>query len=350
MKKHIRKNILELQPYSTARDDFQGSGISVWLDANESPYNNGINRYPDPHQKELKKRISEIFDIPTASIFVGGAGSDEAIDLVFRVFCEPGKDNVVAITPSYGVYQVAARINNIGLKEVLLNEDFSLPVERILEATDQNTKVIWLCSPNNPTGNAFPKEEIIRIADNFDGIVVVDEAYGDFSDNESMLSEIGKMPNLIVLRTFSKAWGMAGLRAGMAFADPGIIEYFGRVKYPYNMSGLVQAELLRRIQTFPNGQIVEIKAERKKMAEALATVACVKKIFPSDANFLLVEVEDATALYNYLMGNGIIVRNRSSMPLCQNTLRITVGTPEENEKTISVIKDFSNQSPALSEI
>ena len=256
----------------------------------------------------------------------------------------------MAITPSYGVYQVAARINDVAMKEVLLNEDFSLPVERILEAADQNTKVIWLCSPNNPTGNAFSKEEIMRIADNFDGIVVVDEAYGDFSEKGSMLSEIGKIPNLIVLRTFSKAWGMAGLRAGMAFADPGIIEYFGRVKYPYNMSGLVQAELLRRIRTLPDDHISEIKSERAKMAEALSSAPSVKRVYPSDANFLLVEVEDADALYNYLMGNGIIVRNRSSMPLCHNTLRITVGTPEENEKTISAVKDFSNQPVSLTEL
>ncbi len=238
----IRKNILRLEPYSTARDEFQGGDISVWLDANESPYQNGVNRYPDPHQRRLKERISALLDVKPESIFLGGAGSDEAIDLIFRVFCEPGVDNAVAITPSYGVYKVSAAINDVGLREVQLNEDFSLPVERILTATDEHTKLIWICSPNNPTGNAFPKEEIIALAERFHGMVVVDEAYVDFSEKGSLLHDIESLPNIIVLRTFSKAWGMAGMRSGMAFAVPEVIEYFGRVKYPYNMSQLVQDE------------------------------------------------------------------------------------------------------------
>ncbi|MDE6257817.1 MAG: histidinol-phosphate transaminase, partial [Muribaculaceae bacterium] len=346
MKKYIRKNILELEPYSTARDEFQGGDISIWLDANESPYSNGINRYPDPHQKRLKARISELTGIDSASIFIGGAGSDEAIDMVYRVFCEPGKDNVVAIAPSYGVYKVAAAVNNVGFKEVLLNNDFSLPVDRILEACDKDTKAIWICSPNNPTGNAFPKEDIISLAKKFDGIVVVDEAYGDFSSRGSMLDEIGDLENLIVLRTFSKAWGMAGLRAGMAFASPEIIEYFGRVKYPYNMSSMVQEELLRRIEQGTSDHIPEIISEREKMADALKDAECVKEVFPSDANFLLIRVSDADTLYDYLLKAGVVVRNRSRMPLCADTLRITIGTPAENERTLQLIKRFPTPLPS----
>ncbi len=342
MKRFIRKNILDLEPYSTARDDFQGTGISVWLDANESPYNNGANRYPDPHQKELKQRVSDLMGIAPDSIFIGGAGSDEAIDVAFRIFCEPGADNAVAIAPSYGVYKVAAAINNVELREVLLNNDFSLPVNRILEATDSHTKIIWICSPNNPTGNAFPKEDIRELANRFNGIVVVDEAYADFSEMGSMLAELKDMPNLIVLRTFSKAWGMAGLRAGMAFASPEIIGYFDRVKYPYNMSSLVQEELMRRIDQRTGNQIGEIISERKKMEESLKEASCVKNIYPSDANFLLVKVTDADAIYDYLVQNGIIVRNRSRMPLCDNTLRITIGTPEENDRTISLLQKYKN--------
>lgn len=342
MKRYIRKNILELEPYSTARDEFQGGDISVWLDANESPYPNGVNRYPDPHQKRLKERVSQLTGVTPESIFIGGAGSDEAIDVIFRVFCTPGKDNAIAIAPSYGVYKVAAAVNDVEIREVLLNEDYSLPVERLLEAADSNTKLLWICSPNNPTGNAFPKEEILRLAERFDGMVVVDEAYADFSSKGSMLEEIGKVPNLIVLRTFSKAWGMAGLRAGMAFSLPEINEYFGRVKYPYNMSSMIQEELLRRIEEGTSDHIPEIIAERKRMAEALTDAECVEKVYPSDANFLLVKVKDADALYNHLIANGVIVRNRSRMPLCAQTLRITVGTPAENERTISLIKDFKN--------
>ena len=340
LKKLIRKNILALEPYSTARDEFKGGDISVWLDANESPYPNGVNRYPDPHQRQLKQRLSSLFRIKKESIFLGGAGSDEAIDVTFRIFCEPGKDNAVAISPSYGVYKVAAAINDVLLKEVLLNDDFTLPVERILDTTDGSTKLIWICSPNNPTGNAFPKEDITRIAEAFDGIVVVDEAYGDFSEKGSMLAEIDAHPNVIVLRTFSKAWGMAGMRCGMAFAVPEIIEYFDRVKYPYNMSSIIQEELLRRIEEGTGNHIPEIVSERSRLAAEIHEAGCVEEIYPSDANFLLVKVTDADAVYDYLIGNGVIVRNRTRMPLCHNTLRITVGTPVENDRTINLLKNY----------
>lgn len=339
-KKYIRKNILALQPYSTARDEFQGGDISAWLDANESPYPNGVNRYPDPHQKELKATVARLMDMPAESIFIGGAGSDEAIDLVYRIFCTPGRDNAIAIAPSYGVYRVAADINDIALREVLLNEDFSLPVERLLEAVDPLTKVIWICSPNNPTGNAFPKEDILRIADGFDGIVVVDEAYVDFSSKGTLLHDITSHPNLIVLRTFSKAWGMAGMRAGMAFAATELIEYFDRVKYPYNMSSLIQEELIRRINLGTDNHIPELKKEALRLSETLAQTPAVLKVYPTDANFILIKTHNADKLYDYLIENGVIVRNRSRMPLCEGTLRITVGTPEENERVITIISNY----------
>lgn len=340
LKKLIRKNILALEPYSTARDDFKGGDISVWLDANESPYPNGVNRYPDPRQRKLKRRLSALFQVKEESIFLGGAGSDEAIDITFRIFCEPGKEKAVAIAPSYGVYKVAAAINDVQLDEVALNDDFSLPVGRILEAAGPSTKLIWICSPNNPTGNAFPKGDIIRIAESFDGIVAVDEAYGDFSQKGTMLTELESHPNVIVLRTFSKAWGMAGMRCGLAFAAPEIIEYFGRVKYPYNMSSIIQEELLRRIDEGTGDHIPEIVSERARLAGAIREAACVEKVYPSDANFLLVKVTDADKIYDYLIANGVIVRNRTRMPLCHNTLRITVGTPEENGRAIRLLKEY----------
>lgn len=267
----IRQNILDLEPYSTARDEFKGGDISVWLDANESPYQNGVNRYPDPHQNELKKRVSEYYGVSKESIFLGGAGSDEAIDLTFRIFCEPRVDSAIAITPSYGVYKVAAQINDIALREVELNPDFSLPVNRILKEVSPSTKLIWICSPNNPTGNAFPKNDILSIAENFNGIVVVDEAYADFSGKGSVVNEIEEHSNIIVLRTFSKAWGMAGLRCGIAIAVPEIITYFDRVKYPYNMSSLIQQELLRRIdEKTVRNHVEEIISERDEMASRLS--------------------------------------------------------------------------------
>lgn len=339
----IRKNILALEPYSTARDEFKGGDISVWLDANESPYQNGVNRYPDPHQKALKHKVSSLFGIPSDSIFLGGAGSDEAIDLTFRIFCEPGRDNAVAITPSYGVYRVAARINDVELRETRLGEGFSLPVDEMLSAADSRTKLMWVCSPNNPTGNAFPKEDILRLADSFDSIVVVDEAYADFSVKGSLLPELAYHRNLIVLRTFSKAWGMAGLRCGMAFADQEIIEYFDRVKYPYNMSSLVQNEILARMEEADASRISHICAERERLARELPSAGCVLEVFPSDANFLLVRVTDPDDLYDWLTANGVIVRNRSRLPLCEGALRITVGTPEENDATLRLIKSYPSK-------
>lgn len=339
--KYIRENILSLEPYSTARDEFKGGNISIWLDANESPYQNGVNRYPDPHQKKVREEVSKIFGMPENSIFIGGAGSDEAIDLTYRIFCRPGIDNAIAISPSYGVYKVAAAINDIDFREVMLNEDFSLPYEKLLLSADGHTKLIWICSPNNPTGNAFIRDEILHIVKNFDGIVVVDEAYADFSEKPSLLHDISQNRNLIVLRTFSKAWGMAGMRVGMAFADPSLIDYYNRVKYPYNISSVIQDELLEILKGRPDLKIMEIKREREKLASQLSAAGCVERVYDSDSNFLLIKVNDAKSLYDYLLRNGVIVRNRSSLPGCASTLRITVGTPEENDRVIGLIREYT---------
>lgn len=336
----VRPNILKLEPYSTARDDFQGGDVSVWLDANENPYDNGLNRYPDPHQKEMKKRLAELKGVAVETIFIGGAGSDEAIDLTFRIFCEPGRDNAVAITPSYGVYKVAAAINNIELREVELGDDFSLPTEHLLNACDENTKLIWICSPNNPTGNAFSKEQILELASKFNGIVVVDEAYVDFSTKGSLLNEIGAVTNLIVLQTFSKAWGLASLRVGMAFADPRIARLFAMVKYPYNVNGPTQIEVLNKITSSPVGAVTEIIQSREMLAEALSALPAVEKVYKSDANFLLVKTIDADSIYDHLLEQGIIVRNRSRLPGCEGCLRITIGTPQENRKVIKAFASF----------
>lgn len=338
--KYIRPNILSLVPYSTARDEFKGGDISVWLDANESPYDNGVNRYPDPHQKALKQKIAELKGVPADRIFIGGAGSDEAIDLTYRIFCIPGQDNVVAISPSYGVYSVAAAVNDVEFRQVQLGDGFSLPVGRLLKATDRHTKLIWICSPNNPTANAFPIEEIERLVSDFDGIVVVDEAYADFSSKGSVMDLLDRHPNLIVLQTFSKAWGMASLRIGMAFSCKEIARLYAMVKYPYNVNGPTQAEAIRRIDTDISANVAEIVAQRDMLSEKITALPFVMKVYPSDANFLLVKVTDADRLYNYLTANGIIVRNRSHLTACEDTLRITVGTPDENETLLKYLNEF----------
>lgn len=336
----VRKNILALQPYSTARDEFKGGDINVWLDANESPYNNGVNRYPDPHQHSLKEKISRLKGVGVENIFVGGAGSDEAIDLTFRIFCEPGVDNAVSIAPSYGVYRVAAAINDIELREVMLTPDFMLPVSELLQAADAHTKLMWICSPNNPTGNAFALAEIETLADSFGGIVVVDEAYVDFSEKGSLLSVLHQHPNLIILQTFSKAWGMAGLRVGMAFASQEIAEIYARVKYPYNLNGPTQMEVMRRMEENISDKVAEIVSEAKSLAETLGRFPFVEKVYPTDANFLLVKVDNADALYDYLLSNGVIVRNRSRVAGCEECLRFTIGTPDENARVINLLNQY----------
>lgn len=338
---YIRNNIKELLPYSTARDDYKGGDISVWLDANESPYNNGVNRYPDPHQKALKGEIAQLKGVTPEQVFVGN-GSDEAIDLCFRIFCEPGVDNVVAIAPTYGMYAVAAAINNVAVREVPLEaETYALNVSAMLAAADAHTRLMWVCSPNNPTGNAFSLQQLEALADNFNGVLVVDEAYIDFSSQPSMLTVLSKHPNVVVLQTLSKAWGMAGLRLGLAFASPMIADIFARVKYPYNVNAPTQAEVAKRLHAEPHdAHVAEVCSQRQWLATELAKMPCVLKVYHSDANFLLVKVTDADAIYDHLVANGIIVRNRNRVKGCEGCLRITVGTPAENANVIDALKQY----------
>lgn len=338
----IRPNILSLQPYSTARDEYDGD-LGIFLDANESPFDNGYNRYPDPRQKRLKSLISPIKGVEKEYIFIGN-GSDEAIDLLFRIFCQPGISNAISIAPSYGMYEVAAATNDVEMRKVLLNDDFSLPVERLLEAADADSRLLFICSPNNPTGNAFAREDIERVVRSFPGIVIVDEAYIDFSDVPGMLPILSGCPNLVVLQTLSKAWGMAGLRCGLAFASPEIIGYMNRVKYPYNIN-VATSSIAERLLTEPvPSHIMKIKEERNKIAETLESFPFVRRVYPSDANFLLVKVGDADALYHHLIANGIIVRNRDRVALCKGCLRITVGTSEENQRLIEALKYYEEKA------
>lgn len=336
----LRKNIKELQPYSCARDEFQGEA-SVYLDANESPFNGPFNRYPDPLQLELKRKLSKIKRVPTQNIFLGN-GSDEAIDLVYRAFCEPRIDNVVAIEPTYGMYKVCAAINDVEYRKVLLDEDFQFTAQSLLDATDSHTKVIWLCSPNNPTGNALNHDEIILLLESFSGIVVLDEAYIDFSSGESYTQILYNFPNLIILQTLSKAWGSAVIRLGMAYASQEIIQVFNKIKYPYNVNLLTQQQALRSLAN--EKQVIYWKRiileEREKLILDLSALDMVQHIYPTDANFVLVRVDDANAVYQKLVSEGIIVRNRNTVSLCEGCLRITVGTAEENQRLISELKNI----------
>ena len=335
----VRPNILALQPYSTARDEYAGGGIDVWLDANESPYDNGVNRYPDPHQRALKALIAELKDVDAGRIFLGN-GSDEAIDLAFRIFCRPGLDNAVSIAPTYGMYRVAAATNDVQMREVPLGAGYSLPVGALLAAADERTKLIWLCSPNNPTGNAFPAQEIESLLRRFDGIVVLDEAYIDFADGGGFLPRLGEFPNLIVLQTLSKAWGMAGLRLGLAFASEEIAGLFGRVKYPYNINTLTQRAVAESLRRDISAQVAAIRAERSRLAAALAACPCIGQVYPSEGNFLLVKTAAPDPLYRELVAAGVIVRNRSRIAGCEGCLRITVGRPEENDRMLETVKNF----------
>lgn len=334
----VRRNIAELTPYSTARDEYEGA-LGVFLDANESPYPNGWNRYPDPHQKKLKQRISELKGIPVGNIFLGN-GSDEAIDLLLRVFCNPGKDNVVAISPSYGMYEVAAQINDIEVRKVPLGEDFALDRDALFAATDAQTKLMFICSPNNPTGNAFSNSELLSLAKAFDGILVVDEAYIDFSKVESLAPRVAEMDNVVVLQTMSKAAGMAGLRLGMAFSNTRIIELMSMVKYPYNLSQATQELALQNLEESYKWKIDETITERTRVAEALRCTAGVLKVWDSEANFLLVKVKDADLVYERLIGGGVIVRNRNKVPGCLGCLRISIGTPKENDILLKLMKEL----------
>ena len=340
IKELLRDNIRRLAPYSCARDEFKGEA-SVYLDANESPYNNGTNRYPDPLQAEVKALLAPIKKVRQSQIFLGN-GSDEAIDLVYRIFCRPGIDNVVAPAPTYGMYQVCADINDIEYRAVPLTDGYQLDMPAMKAAIDQNTKAIWLCSPNNPTGNVFAKDDLLWFLDNVNAMVVVDEAYIDFSDKGTMVEMLAKYPNLIVLQTFSKAWGQAAIRLGIALASEEVIGYFNKVKYPYNVNILTQKHALKVLEDVAKKErnVAEILVQRDVLRDLLLSLSCVKEVYPSDANFLLCKVSDANAIYAYLQQKGIIVRNRNRVTLCDNCLRITVGTPTENAEIYETLKEL----------
>jgi histidinol-phosphate aminotransferase len=332
-----------LKPYSSARDEYKGVEASVFLDANENPYNGPHNRYPDPMQWEVKNTLARIKKVDPRQIFLGN-GSDEAIDLVFRAFCQPGQDNVVAIDPTYGMYQVCADINDVEYRKVQLNENFQFTADKLLAATDMHTKLIFLCTPNNPTGNDLSRQEIEKVLNSFDGLVVVDEAYNDFSEAPSLLADLDRYPNLIVLQTFSKAWGCAAIRLGMAFASTDIISIFSKIKYPYNVNQLTQKQALEMLHRhYEIDRWVKIlKEERGYLESEFARLPCTVHIFPSDANFFLVRVTDAMKIYNYLVGEGIIVRNRHTVSLCGNCLRVTVGTRVENDKLLDSLRHYQD--------
>lgn len=333
----LRPNIRAMQPYSSARDEFHGSA-SVFLDANENPYNKPYNRYPDPMQWRLKKRISEIKEVPVASIFLGN-GSDEPIDLLMRAFCKPGRDEILTIDPTYGMYQVAADVNNVFCRKVALREDFSLDLPALLGQIADATKLIFLCSPNNPTGNSLNPADIREVLRAFAGIVVVDEAYIDFSSNPSFLCELETWPNLVVLQTLSKAWGAAAIRLGMAFASPEIIAVLNKIKYPYNVNLLTQEKALELLDPERmKVQLNHILQGRSRLRRELASIPIVRRVYPTDANFFLVDVGDADRVYQDLVGQGIIVRNRNRVTLCRGCLRITVGTEVENMLLIAALK------------
>ena len=336
-----RPNIWSLAPYSSARNEYAGREARVFLDANENPYNAPFNRYPDPLQLELKAAITKVKGVPAECIFLGN-GSDEAIDLPYRCFCEPGVDNVVAIEPTYGMYKVCADINNVEYRTVLLDEQYQTTADRLLAATDAHTKIIWLCTPNNPTGNCLVREEVVKVIEQFEGLVIVDEAYSDFSSQKTLRSELAKYPNLIVLNTMSKAWGCAAIRLGMAFASQDIIDIFNKVKYPYNVNQLTQQQALEALKDpFEVDQWVKILLqERSRMIEAFRELPICEKVYPTDANFFLAKMTDATKIYNYLVDHAIIVRNRHRVQLCQNCLRITIGTKTENSELVAALRQY----------
>ena len=341
----VRPNIWSLKPYSSARDEYKGFDAKVFLDANESPYHEPYNRYPDPLQGDVKRLLAPIKGVGEENIFLGN-GSDEAIDLVLRIFCEPGVDNVVSIAPTYGMYEVCADVNNVEYRAVPLRMDgegnFRFCADDLLGVVDGHTKAVFLCSPNNPTGACLCREELMKVLDGFEGMVVIDEAYADFMKEPSFLRLLGKYPRLIVLQTFSKAWACAGIRLGMAFASPEVIAIYNKVKYPYNVNVLTQREAIATLTDYARitAWVEELKVERTRLMEALAEYPDTEHVYPTDANFVLVRVRDAQALYDYLLTQGIIVRNRHRVQLCRNCLRITVGTPEENDALMEAMHAF----------
>ncbi len=313
----------------------------MFLDANENPYNQPYNRYPDPLQLELKAKLSKVKGVPADCIFLGN-GSDEAIDLPYRCFCNPGQDNVVAIEPTYGMYKVCADINDVEYRPVLLDEQYQITADKLLAATDDHTKIIWLCTPNNPTGNSLNRDEVVKVIEQFEGLVIVDEAYSDFASQRSLRFDLAKYPNLIVLNTMSKAWGCAAIRLGMAFASKEIIELFNKVKYPYNVNALTQQQALEALKRPIDVEewVKVLLQERTRMMQAFAELPICEKVYPTEANFFLAKMSDATRIYNYLVDLGIIVRNRTRVQLCQNCLRITIGTKSENSELIAALRQY----------
>lgn len=343
LEKLIRPNIQRMKAYSSARDEYKGHE-GIFLDANENPYNDPYNRYPDPLQNELKKKLGEIKKIDPSRIFLGN-GSDEAIDLLIRAFCEPGKDAVLSISPSYGMYQVAAETNAVEFRTVLLNPDFTLDVPRLMNAINPSVKIIFICSPNNPSGNVFRKADLMAILENFDGILLVDEAYIDFSPENTILGELNQYPNLVVLQTFSKAWGLAGIRLGIAYASEGIIAVLNKIKYPYNVNVLTQKVALDALNNRSKKEkwVKNIIQQREILSEQLKQMKVTGHVYPSDANFLLVKAKKSDELFNYLINTQIITRNRSKVVLCEDCIRITVGTEKENKMLLNAISKFEQE-------
>jgi histidinol-phosphate aminotransferase len=340
----VRQNIKQLMPYSSARDEFSGEA-KVFLDANEnslgSPLTKWYNRYPDPHQRAIKEKLSRIKGIGAEHIFLGN-GSDECIDLLFRSFCEPGKDNVIICPPTYGMYEVSANINDVAIRKAPLLADFQLDLVHLETLVDANTKLIWLCSPNNPTGNALNREDLEMVLNNFNGIVVIDEAYINFSRQKTFIQELADYPNLVVLQTLSKAWGLAGLRLGMAFASAGIVEILDKVKPPYNINQATQELVLKGLEEVGqvNDMIRILVDMREAMAEVFRSMPTVEKVYPSDANFLLVKIKEARKIYEFLLSQGIVLRDRSNVMLCEDCLRVTIGTEKENTMLVEAMQNW----------
>jgi len=336
-----RENVLKLRPYSSARDEFQGTA-SLFLDANENPFESGYNRYPDPHQKALKQALAEAKGVSHDQLFLGN-GSDEAIDLIIRTFCVPGRDNVLIPQPTYGMYAVSAATNDVAIESVLLTKEFQLDTRVLLQSITTNTRVIFLCSPNNPSGNLLHTEDIERLLNHVDCLVVVDEAYIDFTDNPSWTRRLAEFNNLIVLQTLSKAWGLAGLRIGLCIAHPDIISLLNKIKPPYNINSFTQREALLRLtekSTLTQSQVATLRQERNLLSEALQKVKGVQKVFPSEANFVLVQINDATSVYHRLIAQGTVVRDRSGVVLCADCLRISIGTPDQNRHLIDQLNSL----------
>jgi histidinol-phosphate aminotransferase len=340
----VRENVKTMKPYSSARDEFVDFDTAemVFLDANENPFNNGVNRYPDPQQSNVKKVLAKQKKVQTNQILLGN-GSDEVLDLLFRAFCEPKIDNVITLPPTYGMYGVLANINAVENKEVVLSENFQPQIEKIVAAIDENTKIIFLCSPNNPTGNSFSDESVVYLLKNFNGLVVIDEAYIDFSNKESWINELELYPNLVIIQTLSKAYGLAGIRLGVCYASAAVISVLNKIKPPYNVNELTQKRALERLGDEEKiiTEIQSIRKQRSKLFQALDDIECIEEIYPTEANFILIKVDDANQRYDELIAKGIVIRNRTTQPLCENCLRLTIGTKEENKKLIEALQELN---------